>query len=247
LYSYDGDARQDVSVAVDDYWRDGKIDFSKKDTFYVSVSPGEKVVRFFYCRSGDGDRPKRALCYCVTTQAWWEEVYAQELPSAAIVFRAGRPTPVHGGQAGSFVIQSGTALDATTAGTTGIPYAFRTGALPLTNEPSRAIGVLYKPTTDSSDLTVQLHYNASETPRDNAVYANRGEGFVQTTSGAVLDLKATRSALGVSPGYAQARYAGRADDMSAGADRHVAVAITGVRAVTEPIVIRGLKVDGVAG
>ena len=93
-------------------------------------------------------------------------------------------------------------------------------------------------------LNVNLHYNASETARPNAIYSDRGEGFVQSVTGAALDLKLMRSALGAAPGYAQARYAGRVDDRSAGADRHIAVAITGARSVTEPVVIRSLRISG---
>ena len=244
LYAFDGESRQDVSVAVDDYWRDGKIDFSKKDVCYVAASPVEKVVRFFYCQSGDGTYPARALCYSIATQAWWEETYAQQLPAAAGALKQGRPLTVYGGQGGEFVSASATALDAAVTGTTNVPYALRTGVFALTPEGDRAIGVLYKPTTDSTTLNVNLHYNASETARPNAIYSDRGEGFVQSVTGAALDLKLMRSALGAAPGYAQARYAGRVDDRSAGADRHIAVAITGARSVTEPVVIRSLRISG---
>lgn len=244
LYAYADQERKDVSVAVDDYWREGKIDFSKRDTFYVTASPIERVVRFFYCQSGDGAYPSRALCYSVATQAWWEETYSQALPCGAVVFRAGRPAGLYGTSDGEFVTPSANALD---AGSAPIPYQFRSGALPLAGDGDRAISLLYRPTTETAQVELQLHYNASDSPRPNAVQANRGEGFVQTATGASLDMKATRSALGVSPGVARARYSGRADDRSAGADQHLSVAITGARAVTEPVVIRGLGIEGVSG
>lgn len=244
LYSYADQERKDVSVAIDDYWREGKIDFSKRDVFYVTASPIERVVRFFYCKVGDGAYPTRALCYSVATQAWWEETYAQPLPCGAIAFRSGRPASLYGTSSGEFVSPSPNALDASD---TPIPYTFRTGALPLAGAGDRSISLLYKPTTESSQVELQLHYNASDSPRPNAIQSNRGEGFVQTATGAALDMKSTRSSLGASPGVARVRYSGRADDRSAGADQHVAVAITGTRAVTEPVIIRSLGIEGVAG
>jgi hypothetical protein len=92
---------------------------------------------------------------------------------------------------------------------------------------------------------MRLHYNGSDTHRPNAIQANMGDGFVQEADGASLDMKSSRSTLGSSPGYAQAQYAGRFDDRSAGGDRHMAVAVTGVRATTEPVRLFGVTVGGV--
>lgn len=245
LYAFDGDQEEAVSVAIDNYWRDNLIDFDKKASFYCQASPAEKVVRFFYCRASDGTYPPRALCYCVSTKAWWEEVYASPLPCSSLVTKSGRPVPLNGTSYGGFVLQGSTALDATSAGTTSIPYSLRTGAYALTDEPSRRIGVLYKPTADASELTVRLHYNGSDAPRPNAIQCSRGDGFLQTVEGAVLDMKAARSPLGTSPGFAQAQYAGRFDDRSSGGDRHMAVDVSGSRTSAETVRLYGVTVAGV--
>lgn len=244
IYAYADQERQDVSVAIDDYWRDGKIDFSKRDVFYMTASPTERVVRFFYCQPGDGALPTRALCYSVATKAWWEETYNQALPSGVVVFRNGRPTCVYGGATGEFVESNAGSLDASS---TPIPYLFRSGAMPLSESGDRTVALLYKPTTETALIELRLHYNASDASRPNAIVTNRGEGFTQTETGAVLDMKSTRSALGASPGLARARYSGRVDDHSSGGDHHIAVALTGTRSVAEPVVIRGMRLDGVAG
>jgi hypothetical protein len=245
MYAFDGSEREDISIPVDNYWSDEIIDFSKRESFYVQANAAEKVIRFFYCKSSDSALPKRALCYCVATKAWWEEEYAQSLPCETLTSYSGKPVAIHGGEYGHFLKRSPAAVDATSSGTTGIPYQLRTGAYPLTDEPSRKIGVLYKPTTETASLQVRLHYNGSDSHRPNAVQANRGDGFVQTEDGASLDLKSGRSALGSSPGYAQALYAGRFDDRSAGGDRHMAVAVTGVRNATESVRLFGVTVGGV--
>jgi hypothetical protein len=242
IYAFDGSQREDISVPVDDYWRDGVIDFSKKDACYVQAIPAEKTIRFFYCRSGDGAQPTRALCYCVATKAWWEETYAQAMPCATVVTKAGKPVPLNGSASGALMYSSTASID---SGVTAIPFQFRTGAYPLTDEASRKLGLLYKPTAETAPLELRLHYNGSEAHRPNVVFASRGDGFVQNTDGALLDMKSMRSALGASPGYAQAQYAGRFDDNSSGGDRHMAVAITGTRATTETIRLYGLTVAGV--
>lgn len=247
LYAYDGDQREDISVAVDNYWRDSVIDFSKADACFVHADADQKVVRFFYCRAGDGTRPRRALCFGVATKAWWEEEYAQEVACGTTALRTAKPTALFSSQHGGFLAPSSAALDAATTGTTSIPYQFRTGNHALADEPNRSIGVLYRPTADSAEMAVRLHYNNSPTPRDNAIVSSRGDGFTQSATGAVLDLKSMRSALGASPGYAQAYFSGRVDDRSAGGDRHIAVGITGMRATTEPVVLYGITINGVSG
>ncbi|NCA17455.1 MAG: hypothetical protein EBS90_10495, partial [Betaproteobacteria bacterium] len=74
MYAYDGSKEEPISVPVDNYWRDGIIDFTKSSKFHVSSDHARKIVRFHYCKSGDTE-PVRALCFCVATQAWWEETY----------------------------------------------------------------------------------------------------------------------------------------------------------------------------
>jgi hypothetical protein len=247
LYAFDGTERQDISVPVDNYWVDSVIDFSKRDSFYVQGNAVEKVVRFYYCRSTDGALPKRALCYSIATKSWWEEEYAQAVPCGTVVSILGKPTVLSGGEYGSLLRPSPAALDATSSGSTGIAYLLRTGAYSLTDDPSRRIGILYKPTTGDTTLSVRLHYNGSDSHRPNAISTNSGDGFSSDADGANLNLKSSRSSLGASPGYAQAHYAGRFDDRSAGGDRHLAVGFLGVRGVTEPVRLYGISLNGVTG
>lgn len=241
IYAFDGSQREDISVPVDDYWKDGIIDFSQADKFYMQSVPSEKVVRFFYCKVGDTGYPRRALCYCVATKAWWEETYAQGLPCSALVYRNNRPVPLNGTESGGLAC----AVTGVDFGATAIPFQFRSGAYPLTDDPSRRLGILYRPTSSTASLELRLHYNGSESHRPNVIQTSRGDNFTQTADGALLDMRSMRSALGASPGFAQAQYAGRFDDLSSGADRHLAVGITGVRASTEPIRIHGVTVGGV--
>ena len=63
-------------------------------------------------------------------------------------------------------------------------------------------------------------------------------------TGVVIDMRTARSALGDSTGYSTARYSGRANDRSAGADRHLAVNLSGSQSGS-PIVLHGVTIGGV--
>jgi hypothetical protein len=243
LYAFDGNSEEAISAPVDNYWRDGIIDFSKKKWFYVKVHPGERVVRFFYCRSTDGTYPPRALCYSMATQAWWEEVYAQAVPHSAVAPVGNRQEVLYGGEAGG-LLKPHAGPDVTSAGATAaIAYDFRTGPMTLANEGGdRSVGICYSPTAET--LSLSLHYNNSSTARANAIASNRGDGFVAGGTAATLNMAADRSALGTATGHASARYSGRVDEQSAGADRHVAVALSGTQA-SGSVELHAMTVTGV--
>lgn len=240
VYAFDGSQEKPLSAAVDNYWKDGIIDFSKAHLFHVSTDYDTKVVRFHYCQSGDSE-PTRALCHCLATEAWWEEEYPSGVTASAPAVIAGRRSKVYGTASGGFFKSSGTS---DTAGS--ISWLYRSGNMILNSDPSRSIGVVYTPTASTSPLRLSLHYNGSTAARTNAVAADRGTGFVSTVGAtqAVLDMGATRSTLGPATGYAQAMFAGRLDPRSSGTDRHVAIGMAGTQS-SAPVKIHGLTVEGV--
>lgn len=229
MYAFDGQSEAAVSVAVDNYWRDGIIDFSKQEKFHVQVTQSERVIRFFYCQSGDTE-PTRALCYCPATKCWWEETFPTAITASCESLIGGVMTGVLFRQDGSVVRSSGLSdLGA------GIPYEYRSGNLPLSKDgPSRAITVLYNPTTNDGDLRLSLRYNNSGTPRTNAVATDRGSGWVTVTGSteATLNMAVDRSDLGDATGTARAYFTGRMTPESAGGDRHVAIALAGTQTGT---------------
>jgi hypothetical protein len=244
MYAFDGNQEQSISVPVDNFWRDGLIDFSKSDTFHVAADYLTKTVRFYYCRSGDTE-PTRALCYCTATQAWWEEVYPTAVTATGDVFLSGQRRQAVGTAGGAWLKESGT-NDSGTA----VAYRVRTGNFALTGDPDRAVDVIYKPTPNASTLNLGLHYNSSDTPRPNAVQSDRGTGFTVTANGpASLNMQKARppagggAALGDATGQARAYFAGRRDDRSAGGDQHVAVDLSGQQS-QDPITLYALGVRG---
>ena len=240
MYAFDGSQEEAISVPVDNYWQDEIIDFSKKNLFHVQCERLAKVARFFYCRSTDS-APVRALCYCVATKAWWEEEYATAIYAGSETLVAGKVVPLLGNSAGVFLTEGGL-----TDSGTAIAYSVRTGNHALVDEKGeRTVAVLYEPTASTATLNASLYYNNSGTPRPNAIASNRGDGFVTVTgsTSATLNMAATRSALGAANGFAQAYYAGRPEDRSAGADRHVAVQLGGTQSA-DKITLFGLAIKG---
>jgi hypothetical protein len=225
LYAFDGQQDQPISLAVDNYFRDGVIDFTKSAQFFVRADPATKIIRFFYCNSTDAS-PMRALCYSATNKAWWDEVYAMPVTASAPYASSGKQGVVYS-SGGGFYRMAGYSDNGTA-----IPYSLRTGNMQLTTEDGRrGITVLYTPTEGDAFLSLSRHFNGSATPRDNAVASDRGDGFVVSVPGAasVLNMKRTRSALGDASGMARALFSGGVDDRSAGVDRHVAIALSGTQ------------------
>ncbi|NBW15496.1 MAG: hypothetical protein EBR82_46670, partial [Caulobacteraceae bacterium] len=237
MYAFDGNNAEAISYPIDNYWRDGIIDMTQASKFHVRGDPATMTARFYYCRSGDAG-PVRALCYCMNTKAWWEETYPVQVTASCPSVVGVRTAILTATSSGAFLKSSGL----TDSGTS-VPYSVRTGNLPLTDSGDRTIGILYEPTSTASTLNLQLHYNNSQTPRTNAIQTNTGAGFVAATTGAQLDMSRSRSPLGDATGYAQAQYSGRVDDRSAGADRHMAIALSGTQSADQ-IKVYAVKVNG---
>lgn len=240
MYAFDGQSEESISVAVDNLWRDGAIDFSKSAKFHVRAEYSTKTVRFYYCGPNDTE-PTKALCYCVATKAWWQESYAQAVTATCPVISGGKRVEISALNNATFAKFSGTQ-----DGTTGVEYRLRTGAFPLATERgSRAVSFTYDPTTSDSTLRLRLYYNNSSTPRTNAAATNRGTGFVTDTGSteATLNMAATRSPLGEATGHATASLAGRVDEHSAGADRDVAIEFAGTQ-TSDKVTFYSVNVEG---
>ena len=240
LYAFDGSQEEALSVPIDNYWQDGIIDFSKKSLFHVQCERLTKVARFFYCRAAD-TAPVRCLCYCVATKAWWEEEFATAIYAGSEVLVAGKVVPIFGAATGAFLREGGL----TDSGVS-VAYKVQTGNNALMDEKGeRTIAVLYDPTGSTATLNASLYYNNSATPRANAIASNRGDGFITVagSTAATLNMADNRSALGAANGFAQAYYAGRPDERSAGADRHVAVQLGGTQSA-DKITLFGIAIKG---
>lgn len=109
---------------------------------------------------------------------------------------------------------------------------------------TRHISVMYEPQSAPCDVSMRLYYNNAAAPRGNVAGRNRGAGFSHSPSdmGARLDMGAAANSTGVS----RALYSGRTVDDMHGADRNVAVELTGASKAPEPVVFYSLDIYGAA-
>jgi hypothetical protein len=240
MYSFSGSAVTPLSDAVGNYWSEPLIDFSKSKWFFVQLNATERVVRFHFVAVGSSATyPDSALCYSLTTSAWWLEQYGQQVAAKFSLASGGRQLS-HLGSSGGKLYQSG--QGATDDGTA-IPYSLQTGNFPLNADPKRAVRLTYTPTQNS--MGVRLFYNNSTSPRPMAAAVDRGDGFtsVAGSTEATLNMAPSRSALGTATGFAQLMISGRMDDRSAGADRTVSIGLAGTAGSSSPVV-HSVEIEG---
>ena len=240
MYSFDGNQEEPISIPIDNLWRDGTIDFSKSAKFHVAADHQTKVVRFFYCGPSDTE-PVNALCYCMMTKAWWLEQYPSGMTASTVTQLENRQQTVYATAGGSFVRHAGSS-DRGTA----IPWAFRTGNMQVSNDNGdRSLTLVYTPTDGDTDNRVNLHFNGSPTPRPNAITTSRSPGNVALQGdGVSVNFKKSVSPLGDSPGVSRLSFSGRADERSVGADKHMAVAMSGSQTANSPV-IHAVQIAGV--
>jgi hypothetical protein len=238
LYAFDGSSMSAMSVAVDNRWRDGEIDFTQSIKFFVNIEPQKKIVRFHYLRPGETGHPVRAMCYCITTQTWWDEEYPEQLGDSCIAKVEGQQQLVTAGE--SKVSRFGqTHQD---YGSTAVNYSIRSPNFPIDTDPNKAISIIFEPSQNNAQLN--LHYNNSPTPRPNAIATGRGDGVVSVAGGgAQIDMSDSRSSLGDSNGIVTVRYSGGVSDRSGNGDRHIAMAITGAQ-TSEQLILYGAAING---
>ena len=240
MYSFSGSAVTPLSDAVGNYWSEPLIDFSKSKWFFVQLNATERVVRFHFVAVGsNATYPDKALCYSLTTSAWWLEQYGQEVAAKFSLASGGRQLS-HLGSSGGKLYQSG--LGETDDGTV-ISYSLQTGNFPLNADPKRAVRLTYTPTQNS--MGVRLFYNNGTSPRPQAAAVSRGDGFtsVAGSTEATLNMAPSRSALGTATGFAQLMLSGRMDDRSAGTDRTVAIGFAGTAGSSSPVV-HSVEIEG---
>lgn len=243
LYSFDGSAVKTLSDPVQDFWTTDRLAFGSSKWFFLHINPEDRVVRMYYIHAGStATRPTRALCYSMITQAWWEEHYANEIHSVATAYKSARPQYFAGSSAGIYRLESG----GTDAGTP-IDYEVKTGNYPLNTDPKRGIRVVYTPTSLPSTLKAAFYNSGAQLAQEFAIDSDTGTGFTTTrgSTQASLEMHVNRNA----SGFAQLSGAGRLDDRSASATRHIAVGLAGRRGddgangLARPI-IHSMQVEG---
>lgn len=99
-YIFRGSGRAEpIDAAVHDLWRNGTIDFAKRDKFFVCVDRGQERVYFFVIYATDSDTlPRRALVYNVRTATWDHFEYPQVIGAATPARLVGVPRLLMAGE-----------------------------------------------------------------------------------------------------------------------------------------------------
>ena len=148
------------------------------------------------------------------------------------------------------------AIYTTTTGKCPVYYSMLSGNMEFTTDTqnpkaeyrnNRQVSVIYKPTKESSVLSLETYYNGAKYPRSNVVTRDRGTGFVHSEEvpAAVLDMKATQAQSSEAHGVARAIFSGRTLDDMSGADRHIAVGLSGKQDDSGQVTIHSVDVYGV--
>ena len=148
------------------------------------------------------------------------------------------------------------AVYTTTTGDCPVYYSMLSGNMEFTTDTqnpkaesrnNRQVSVIYKPTEDSSVLSLEAYYNGAKYPRSNVVTRDRGTGFVHSEEvpAAVLDMKATQAQSSEAHGVARAIFSGRTLDDMSGTDRHIAVGLSGKQDDSGQVTIHSVDVYGV--
>ena len=152
--------------------------------------------------------------------------------------------------------QQAEAIYTTTTGECPVYYSMLSGNMEFTTDTqdpkaaysmNRQVSLVYKPTEESSVLSLEAYYNGAKYPRSNVVTRDRGTGFVHSEEvpAAVLDMKATQAQSSEAHGVARAVFAGRTLDDMSGTDRHIAIGLSGKQDDSGQVTIHSVDVYGV--
>jgi hypothetical protein len=89
---------ESLSDVVRDYWDEGKLDFSQRQNFHLSVDQKTNILRLWVSLAGEGSTyPTMALCYHIENKAWWTETWPNAITSVIDYRPPGKPdSPVYG-------------------------------------------------------------------------------------------------------------------------------------------------------
>jgi len=230
-----------------------KIDFSKRQWFFVRADRSQGVIRVHVAFQGDaGKYPTSQIVYCPNYKTFWIERYPEDFSSATNVrSEDGGIIQVHGGQTGLFVLGQGLTDDGEP-----IEYSIRTGNFEFLTDSdrnggqgnSRQISVVYTPTQSECRLNLSVYYNGSATPRGNVVRRDRGTGFIHDDEvpAAYVDMQREPHEDAETNGVARALFVGKTLEDFGGADTHVSVQLWGKQDESGPVSIHSVDLAGVS-
>jgi hypothetical protein len=111
-YAFDGSTVQKVGDAIQNYWRDGTLDFSQSKWFFVSASPEEQTVRFHVAFVGDS-KCQHAFAFNYRMGTWHLEEYVGTVGHACHLPMSGRDRLLYGSASDRIYLANEGTLDGT--------------------------------------------------------------------------------------------------------------------------------------
>lgn len=262
LYSMDDNGQvEHLTAAIDTMFRDNtdgklkRIDFSKREWFFVRADRNPGVIRMHVSYVGDeGKYPTRQIVYDPDSKSIWEEEYPTVF-SASTELRAGNGQIILATAGSDGLFTFGQSM--TDEGKP-IAYSFRGGNHEFVTDQNsktggqqnpRNISVVYKPTQEECLLKLQVFYNGSSVPRGNVIRRDRGVGFIHDNSepSCYVDMKILPHQEAETHGIAKALFAGRTLEDIYGSDTHVSIKLHGEQTEAGPVILHSVDVMGVSG
>ena len=235
-----------IDEPVADLFREQKIDFSRADTFFVSVEHNEQVVRFHVTYVEDpSSLPNRTLAYHVPSGGWSTEKYPMGLGASMVVVADDVVSTLVSGGGRVHLLAQGL-----TDNGTGIDWSYKTGLLtipPGDDGTARNVWLAYQPVDGVSEtIAMQLFYDRNTT----AEVFNQGhrEGRASNEAGAneiIVDIEIdppSGSRPGPGPGMVRFPFHYRAD-RRVQTHRYLSIGLSGTQNTVEHV-IQGLEIEG---
>jgi hypothetical protein len=218
---------ESISEPIQNYWREGLLDFNNASKWFVAHEPNEQVIRFFVLLAttdSDHTYPPRALVYSVRTGAWWMEEYPFECGSVCRATKDGRVRMLVGVNSSILLMSDGIKdlqrLDNGLLGSKPITYRLKTGyiEIPQTEKsqdpriPVRQLVLAYTPTTLEETTQLRVYWDhEDDTPAVWWEGAEAGASASLRAQAVTVNMKRGRSIRGNAPGRERWPFRVRAD------------------------------------
>lgn len=218
VYRLNGGVPEDVSPGIRNFFNE-TIDWSPSSAryYFATYEPRESVIRFHVRYTGDtGTRPKRALCYNVENNQWWDELYPYELAGGCnIVVDGAIRLVLTADDDRAFLYGEGYCDGASTV----IPWSLKTGmyrcaqrqtddGTPVGQQVRREMQFRYRPLSAAAGsaeatatLKIYANYDASPLTSPISYVGQRNMNITRGSASITFDMSAAQYIRGSDPGY----------------------------------------------
>lgn len=239
-WAFDAGSPIPIDMPVHDYWREKRIDFSKKQWFKTRVDPLHQLVYFYVSLAGQsGDYPRTALVWHIRQKKWTQFSFPWPIGGGELAnYQNVRRLIVGIDEGKTLVANEGTRDDGSD-----ITYTWRTGlfefVLDNNVESERFVNVAFTPTAGAATATLRLYHN-HDTAAQTAGGDWKGEGVTSTKGSADFSID-----LQTATGWAKLPWSGRGSPSRGQPARYLAIELTGTQSSGDRIEFHQVHIGGV--